>query len=474
MSKLKRKLGFWHAYATATGLVVAGSTLVTLGTSMGLTGSAFIVSTLIALVISIIIALSYAELSSILPGAGMIGDYTSVAMGKFMAIVSVLCGYFVLVATVGAAETMTAGSAVQSLFPNVNVTLIMVLLLSFFLVVNLLGVEIFGFIQVILTLIMMITLSVMGILGLFGILTVTSAKPVAFNPAGWGTVFQSISLSLWLFIGIEFVLPLAEEVKNPNKTIPKAMIIGLISIFIADMLFGQAIVHYIDLGTLSSSATPHIDGVAAMFGGTGKTLMVIITIFAAASSINSNFAVVPRMFYGLARDGLLPKIFAYLHPTFRTPWTAIIFVYLLFCVPLFLLKSTGEILSILILSACTTWILSYIIAQVNVLILRRKYPEIDRPFKAPFTPYLQIAGILSCVYMIATIHPDPVLKRQIYAIAGGFTVSICLYAFIWLKMKKIPLFQPVPLDIKKSEIIAESEEITDCDLEIDFGEEMRK
>ena len=69
MANLKRNLGFWRAYATATGLVVAGSTMVSLGNGFGTIGPAFIVAAFIAMIISILIALSYAELSSILPGS---------------------------------------------------------------------------------------------------------------------------------------------------------------------------------------------------------------------------------------------------------------------------------------------------------------------------------------------------------------------------------------------------------------------
>lgn len=448
MVGLKRKLGFWQAYATATGLVVAGSTMVTLGYSMGLVGPAFIVSAFLAMIISILIALSYAELSSILPGAGMIGDYTTVAMGKFMSIVAVMGGYFVLVATVGAAETMTAGFAAQSLFPDINLTLVSVILLTFFLIVNLLGVQVFGSIQVFLTLSIMITLSVIGLLGTFDLFTVNPRVPIDFNPGGWGTVFQSLALGIWLFIGIEFVVPMVEEVKNPNKNIPRAMIIGLVSIFVADMLFGQAIAHYIDPSALATSGTPQVDGARGMFGNTGATWMIIVTIFAAASSINSNFAAVPRMFYGLARDGLLPKVFAYLHPKFRTPWTSIITVYLLFCLPLFLFQITAEMLNVLVLSACTTWLISYIIAQLDLIIIRQKYANLERPFTSPFYPYTQIVGILACLYMIVTIHPEIGMKMQIYTISGSFLAGICIYAFIWLKYKKIPLFQPIPLSDK--------------------------
>ncbi|UOQ46628.1 APC family permease [Gracilibacillus caseinilyticus] len=449
MVELKRKLGFWQAYATATGLVVAGSTMVTLGNSMGMVGPAFIVSTFLAMVISIIIALSYAELASILPGAGMIGDYTSVAMGKFMSIIAVLSGYFVLVATVGAAETLTASFATQTLWPEINTTLVAIILLTFFLIANLLGVEVFGSIQVVLTLGIMIILSVLGLFGIFDVFTATEPIETTFNPAGWNTVFQSLALGIWLFIGIEFVVPMVEEVKNPNKNIPRAMIYGLLSIFVADMLFGQAIIHYIDPSVLASSGTPQIDGARAMLGGVGGTLMIIVTIFAAASSINSNFAAVPRLFYGLARDGLLPKIFAYLHPKYRTPWVSIIAVYALFSLPLFIITVGESTLNILILSACTTWLISYIIAQLDVIILRNKYKDLKRPFRTPFYPYTQIIGILACLYMIVTIHPDPIIKTQIYTIAGAFIIGICAYAFLWLKYKKQPLFKPVPIEAQR-------------------------
>ncbi|MFD2658398.1 APC family permease [Gracilibacillus thailandensis] len=457
MVELKRKLGFWQAYATATGLVVAGSTMVTLGNSMGLVGPAFIVSTFLAMVISIIIALSYAELASILPGAGMIGDYTSVAMGKFMSIIAVLSGYFVLVATVGAAETLTASFATQTLFPDINTTLIAIILLTCFLIVNLLGVEIFGSIQVVLTLGIMITLSVLGLLGAFDMFTTTERIDTIFNPSGWSTVFQSLAMGIWLFIGIEFVVPMVEEVKNPNKNIPRAMIFGLLSIFVADMLFGQAIIHYIDPSILANSGTPQIDGAGAMLGDFGTTMMIIVTILAAASSINSNFAAVPRMFYGLARDGLLPQIFSYLHPKYRTPWVSIITVYVLFSLPLFIFQIGASTLNILVLSACTTWLISYIIAQIDVMILRKRYKYLERPFQSPFYPYTQIIGIVACIYMIFTIHPDLAVKIQIYTIAGSFLIGICSYAFIWLKYKQQPLFEPVPIEEKTQKVSVEEE-----------------
>lgn len=444
-NELVRTLGFWRAFSTCTGLVVAGTTMVTLGYSMGLVGPAFIVSAFIAMIVSILVSFSYSELSSFMPGAGMIGDYTMVAMGPFMAIVSVLGGYIVLVSAAGAMESITAGLAAQSLFPGVSATLVAIVLLVLFLVVNLVGVGVFGSVQVFTTGSMIIGTSIMGLMGLMEWGTTSAPIEVAFNPNGWKVVLQSLALGIWLFVGIEYVAPMAEEVKQPEKTIPKAMLFGLLTIFTADMLFGQAIARYVPLDVLESSTSPQVDGAGALFGQVGKVLMVVITVLASASSINSHMAAVPRMLYGLAREGLLPRVFTYVHPRFRTPWVGIFAVFLLLFIP-FMLSISMDLIATMILASCVTWLLSYVIAQVNVIILRKRYPEVHRPFRTPFYPVPQFVGIAACIYMIVTIHPVGVMKAQIYAISGGFMALIVLYALIWLKLKKLPMFTPIPLE----------------------------
>ncbi len=436
---LKRALGFWQSFGIAVGLVVAGTTMVSLAYTFGEVGPAFIITAGIAGVASILIALSYAELAAAIPGAGMIADYTMPAMGRSMAIFGVLTGYIVLISAGGACECFISGMCAEALW-GVPYKPFAMFLLLLFLVINCLGVEFLGKAQLILTITMMSALAIIGGGGLLGISVSNPTIPVEFNPYGWGAVATSMVGGIWLYIGIEYVCPMSEEIINPEKNVPKAMISGVIVIFICDMLFGQAIVRYAPLDLLTSSDVPQLVGAEAIYGNFGKTFLAIATIFAGASSADSHMAAVPRMLYGLARDGMLPKVFAYLHPRFRTPWVSIIAVFCCMSIPFFMGLNIDSIMN-LIGIACAAWLVSYIIVQVNLIILRKKYPKLHRPFRCPVYPIPQIIGIIVCIYTIAT--------SGWAAIQGAllFMVVFFIYSILWVKFKmKEKCFEPVPFD----------------------------
>ncbi|MDR1042897.1 MAG: APC family permease [Clostridiales Family XIII bacterium] len=441
---LKRAMGFWQSFGVAVGLVVAGTTMVSLAFSFGDVGPVFMLVAGIAGVGSILIALSYAELAAAIPGAGMIADYTMPAMGRSMSIFGVLTGYIVLITAGGACECFIAGQAAQALnFPDfgsvAGYKVFALLLLLLFLVINFLGVEWLGISQVILTVGMMAVLAVLGIGGLLGIGVQAEQIPVDFNPYGWGKVAMSMSAGIWLYIGIEYVCPMSEEIIKPEKTVPKAMICGVVTIFVCDMLFGEAIVRYTPLEVLVSSDVPQLVGAETMYGSFGVVALAIATIFAGGSSADSHMAAVPRMLYGLARDGMLPRIFAYLHPRFRTPWVAIGVVFLCMCVPFFIGLDITSIMG-LIGIACAAWLMSYVIVQVDLIILRKKYPNLHRPFKSPAFPIPQIIGLIVCVYTIGTSGGETLLGVLPYL------AVFAAYSILWVKFKmKEPCFKPIPI-----------------------------
>lgn len=436
---LKRALGFWQSFGVAVGLVVAATTMVSLTNSFGNVGPAFIIPAGIAGVAVIFIVMSYAELATAIPGAGMIADYTMPAMGRSMSIFGVLTGYIVLISAGGACESIISGMCAEYVW-GVPVKPFAFGMLLLFLIINFLGVEFLGRSQIILTTGMMAVLLILGIGGLLQIGTTAEQIPVVFNPFGWGTVASAMLGGIWLYIGIEYVCPMTEEIVQPEKNIPKAMIWGVIAIFICDMLFGMAVVKYVPLDEIATSGVPQLVGAEAMYGTGGVVLLAIATIFAGASSADSHMAAVPRMLYGLARDGMLPRFIAYLHPRFRTPWIAILIAFACLSTPLFVNVNIDVIISYVSI-ACVAWLVSYIMVQVDLIILRKKYPKLHRPFKAPLYPLPQIIGIITCVYTIVTSGSAAMIG------AGYFMIAFMIYSIVWVKfvMKK-KCFEPVPFE----------------------------
>ncbi|MGE7665181.1 APC family permease [Ureibacillus composti] len=443
--KLNRTLGFWAAYSASVGLVVSGTAMVVLGNGYGIGGPAFSIIALISLFIILSVALSYSEMAAMIPGAGMVGEYTLPALGKLPAIFAVLAGYIVLVGTDGGTNMIVGGQSFETL-TGVPWYIAVIVILIFLAAINLLGVSVFGKVQSVLAISMMALLGIVGLLGLLGIGTqeqLATAPP--FSPITWKEQMGTLGIAIWLYIGMEFVAPLAEEIKNPGRNIPLAMLFGCFTIWLVDLLFGLGVTKYIALDELAASTIPHVDGAAAMLGNTGLVLMGIVSIIAAITTCDTYLAAVPRMLYGLAKEGLLPKAFAYLHPKTRTPWVGIFTVIGLTMIVLvyaFANNANIDFVTTMISVACSTWLMSYIITQVDVLILRKKYPNAHRPFKTPLYPLPQIVGIVACVYMIYTLYVDfTVLKISAIVIAILIALSIA-----YLKGTGQKLFQPVPLE----------------------------
>jgi len=436
---LKRALGFWQSFGVAVGLVVAATTMVSLTNYFGNVGPAFMIPAAVAGVAVIFIVMSYAELATAIPGAGMIADYTMPAMGRTMSIFGVLTGYIVLISAGGACESIISGMCAQYVW-GIPIKPFAFCMLLLFLIINFLGVEFLGKSQIILTVGMMAVLFILGLGGLLQLGTVSEQIPVEFNPYGWSTVASAMLGGIWLYIGIEYVCPMTEEIIKPEKNIPRAMILGVIAIFVCDMLFGMAVVKYIPLQDIATSDIPQLIGAEKMYGTAGVMLLAIATIFAGASSADSHMAAVPRMLYGLARDGMLPRFIAYLHPKFRTPWIAILIAFACLSTPLFVNVDISVIMSYVSI-ACVAWLVSYIMVQVDLIIIRKKYPKLHRPFKSPMYPLPQIIGIATCVYTIVTSGSAAMTG------AGYFMIAFMIYSILWVKFKmKKKCFEPVTFD----------------------------
>jgi len=456
--KLKRVLGFAASYGAAVGLVVSGTAMFSVGSVAAISANATFITAAIALIPMMCTAFAYGELASMLPGGGMIHEYTAPALGKFWGTFALLAGYIVLIATDGASQLVIAGDALESMigFSGAATSIIIICLV---LLVNIFGVEFYGRAEASITIIMMVIYLILACCGFLGIgestagATVVESQTGLLPEGGWPTVFGAVGTAIWFFIGFEFACPMAEENKKPYRNIPLGLILGLITIYAIDIIFVTAVVKYTPLADIANSTIPHVEGATAMLGWLGGTIMSCLTILASFTTCNAYCAALPRMLYGMAKDGMVPKVFAKLHPKYRVPMHGLIATFLLIFLTLVYMLFQGggsDLVTMMINMACVIWLVAYIIAMSDVLVLRKRYPDYPRLWKAPAAWITMPIGIIGALYAIYTMS-----YVVLYSVI--IMVVVAAYNIIWAKAHNKPINEVVPLAEKAQGVRDRSE-----------------
>jgi basic amino acid/polyamine antiporter, APA family len=231
---------------------------------------------------------------------------------------------------------------------------------------------------------------------------------------GWGGVLRAAGVIFFAYIGFDAVSTAAQESKNPQKDMPVGIMTSLgistlLYILVAIVLTG--IVSYTQLNV----ADPMAVGVNAM-GDSMFWLRPIIKI-AAIAGLSSVILVMmmgqPRIFYSMANDGLLPPVFAKVHPKFRTPYVSTIATgFVAFVIAGVLpINILGELVSI-------GTLLAFTIVCVSVIVLRKTKPNFPRPFRTPFVPFIPVLGALICMAQMLALPLDTWLRLIIWMLIG--------------------------------------------------------
>lgn len=444
-SSLKKALGFTSLFAVAIGAVTSQTSFVSLLNGSGLGGSRFLIALFLAFILALCYCFSFLELSLMMPKAGGLGTYTAVSAGSFISIGVVLGGYVAVVPFAGTAEMMLLERIVDMIYPG-SFPHLGLALFVFFTVLNLLGIDIFSSVQNLIVYTLMVALFVIGITGLTGAHAGIIQLPGVITGAG-GSFVPLIVLSLWSFTGLEFLCPFVEEAKYPKKDLPRTMLMGVCMLLLIYGLLSIAALRNVDTKVLAVSEIPHWLLVESIFGRSAGFIMVVFALTASSCVTNAAIAGVSRMLYGMARQGQLPAIFGQLHPRRKSPWFGILFIFLLVCLPLVFFAGAKDFILLLLISAATFWLVAYMIAHVNVMILRHRYPSYSRPFKTPLYPLPQILGTLGMGLAIWYNSPSPDVSRQVYLNSAIMFIVISAYAFLWVKFKmKKGLFEAEPID----------------------------
>ena len=457
--KLERAaVGFPTALATAVGLIIAGSVLLTAQTGYGAGGYVFAIAILIAFVLMLAQSASFAEAAGILPTAGSVYDYIASGMGRFFAITGTLAAYLVVHVFAGTAETATAGVLASFNFTSLEGLqdggswVIGVGLLVIFAVVNMLGIRPYASTEIAMTAAMWLTLIIFGLLGTFGEKqsTITGVFGESFVGTDLTAVLSMVGLALFLFVGVEYVTPLAAELKDPHRTVPRAMYVGVTAVAAAMFLYGSAMarqVENIDLGdgTFILDTPLAIPAFAeAVLGDFGRVWLGIAVLLASAATLNTLLAGIPRIFYGMAKDGTMPKIFGYLHPRYKEPWVGIVLVAAIGIVGAIWLDGDVPSIISLILAAVMAWIFSYILVNISVMLLRSRRPDLARPYKTPLYPLPQLLATAGMLVAGWYITPPGLTRSDIYAPFGIMLAACAVYALIWTYgVQRINPWKPV-------------------------------
>ncbi|MDY4971801.1 MAG: APC family permease, partial [Lachnospiraceae bacterium] len=263
--------------------------------------------------------------------------------------------------------------------------------------------------------------------------------------ADWKEVVSMVAVAFWLFIGAEYVIPVSRNVKNAKRNVPLGMMIGLALICLVQSIMVLGFHNYTPWGELESSAAPHLLYGENLLGAAGKIWMTFVAALAVVSTQNSTVNGLAGICQGMAKMNMMPRIFAKTNKH-GVPFFGVIFVSVFIFVFAALSDGSSEAISFLILVGSVFWMISYIFAHLDVLILRHRLPKAPRSFKVPCGPLFPCIGIAGTVYMILNISTDPTERLMIWLVTGITFLVLGIYSLFWIRIKmKMPVFKSVPI-----------------------------
>jgi basic amino acid/polyamine antiporter, APA family len=231
---------------------------------------------------------------------------------------------------------------------------------------------------------------------------------------GWGGVTRAAGVIFFAYIGFDAVSTAAQEAKNPQRDMPIG-IMGSLAIctvlYIAVSLVLTGIVKYTELNV------PDPIAVGVNAAGPGLAWLRPLVKIGAIAGLSSVILVMllgqPRIFYTMAKDGLLPPVFAQVHPKFKTPWLASLLTggCAMLIAGLFPIGLLGELVSI-------GTLLAFVIVCAGVWVLRYTDPGIQRPFRTPLVPLVPLLGILACGFLMIRLPVDTWARLVIWMVIG--------------------------------------------------------
>ena len=356
-------------------------------------------------------ALSYSELGAAIPIAG--GGYSFVSR-TLSDPVAFLTGWFFWIGNTLACSLYAVIFALtiqNYFFPDLSVVLVVLATTVLFTASNYRGQA--EALKVI-TVMNIVELVILIGVGVLGVLQVEPANLEPFAPMGLGPLLPTMGMIYISYVGFDLITVAAEEIVEPAKTIPRAILITLgvgVAIYVLLLYVMMGVVNYTEL---AQSSTPFIFIADVLFGPWGRWAGVLATIMASLSAFSVTLGASARVLFALGRDGYVPGVLARLHPTHNTPHIA-----LLVCAGIVTVLGASGIVRLLASASSFGYLIAIGVVNYAVIALHQKMPALRRPFKIVLYPAIPILGMIACWFFVPLLEPQSLLLGTGLTAVGG-------------------------------------------------------
>ncbi|MEW5784517.1 MAG: APC family permease [Bacillota bacterium] len=410
---LKKGISLAALFAILTSSMVGMAWATLTAVLLGIAGPAIILSICLAAMFSIFIGFCYAELCGALPYAGGEYVYTSRSMGSFWGFTT---GWFLLLAygTMMPAEVIILSQIINTVVP-INLIIIGVIVAVIFGAINIIGIKFSSSIQLVLSVLLFIAMGIFIISGA-GSIRVENLTP--FFSEGFIGMLTVVPLMMLAFMGFDIAPQAVEEVNAPLRKV--VFLIPLSIVFVAVFYLGVFLVSggvAPDVLMKSTNSVPIIDVATLFLGEKGALLIMLTGALGLITTLNAFLIGASRLMYGMARGGVLPEPITRVHHKFGTPYVALILLTLLGIAGAFY----QELLVVLQLSSAAI-VIVYILICISVIKLRKKEPDLNRPYRVPLFPLLPvisiIASLAALLIALTTIDKLGFIIFAVWLVAG--------------------------------------------------------
>ncbi|MGI9518184.1 MAG: APC family permease [Pirellulaceae bacterium] len=404
MPTLKRQLNLLHCTLMGIGVMLGAGIYALVGQAAGMAGNTVWASFLIAGVVAIFTALSYAELSSFIPKAG--GQYFF-ARRAFGPLVGFIVSWLIQVGiAIGSAAVALGFGGYLEALTGIDKVWAASLLIAATACLLVYGIRESAWVAGICTAVEVIGLAIIVVVGLPKLGSIEYFETAS---AGHTGVWTAAALVFFAYIGFEEIVQLSEETVDSTRVIPLTILLSISITAVLYILVAICAVSVLGWQALGESDAPLADVAAVALGNQAFLLLSIIALFSTGNTVLIFLLSGARLMYGMAEDGALPRSLAKVHKTRHTPFVSSLVVSIAALIVVVVMQDITQVANLTNFAL----LFAFVVVNASVIALRFREDDVPRPFRIPGNigkvPVIPVLGMVSSLVMIYFVGPKIIL-----------------------------------------------------------------